>query len=60
MNIETLAKELKVSAPTLRKWIYANADKLMADKVVLIMQNGKRRTVRILNDQKLIDYFFNK
>jgi len=58
MKITDIAKEFGVSIPTLRKWIYKNLDELKG--VVLVVKNKKRNTIRILDEDRLKDFFLNK
>jgi len=60
MKVEEIAKKVGVSSPTFRKWIYRNEDFLKQNKIVAIFKNGKRRTIRILDPEKLEQAFFER
>jgi len=60
MTLAEITKKFSVSLPTLRKWIYKNEAELTKERIVAIFENKERRTIRILDEKKLEDFFFKE
>ncbi len=60
MRLGEFSKKIGISVPTLRRWIYKNEDFLRENRIVLILNNEKRRTIKILQPEKLEEIFFNR
>ena len=60
MRLGEFSKSLGISVPTLRRWIYKNEDFLKKNRIVLILKNEKRKTIKILQPEKFEEVFFDR
>ena len=58
MRLGEFSKKVGISIPTLRKWIYRNEEFLKKNRIVLILNNKKRKTIKILQPKRFEEIFF--
>ena len=60
VSLQEVSKAIGISLPTLRRWIYENENLLRSNRVAIVLKGNKKRTIKVLDKDRLIEMFFEK